>query len=36
MHVTLPAGVIDGARFHFTVSARQQPSTRIELRVLID
>ena len=36
MHVTLPAGVIDGARFHFTVSARQQPSTRIELRVLVE
>ena len=34
-HVMLPAGVMDGARFHFTVTARQHSSTRIELRVLV-
>lgn len=34
-HVTLPAGVMDGARFHFTVTQRQHSSTRIELHVLV-
>ena len=34
-HVTLPAGVISGARFHFTVTPRQHFSTRIELHVLV-
>jgi len=33
--VTLPAGVMDGARFHFTVTLRQDSSTRIELQVLV-
>lgn len=35
LHVTLPAGVLDGARFHFTVTPRQHSSTRIELHVLV-
>jgi len=34
-HITLPAGVMDGARFHFTVTQRQHSSTRIELHVLV-
>jgi hypothetical protein len=34
-HVTLPAGVMDGARFHFTVTPRQHSSTRIELHVRV-
>ena len=34
-YVTLPAGVMDGARFHFTVTQRQHSSTRIELHVLV-
>jgi len=33
--VTLPPGVADGARFQFTVTPRQNPSTRIELHVRI-
>lgn len=33
--VTLPAGVEDGARFHFTVTPRQHSSTRVELHVQI-
>lgn len=35
VQVTLPAGVGDGARFHFTVTPRHNPSTRIELHVRI-
>jgi DnaJ-class molecular chaperone len=35
LQVTLPPGVSDGACFHFTVTPRHNPSTRIELRVLI-
>jgi hypothetical protein len=35
LQVTLPRGVADGARFHFTVTPRHNPSTRIELHVLV-
>jgi hypothetical protein len=35
LQVTLPAGVGDGTRFHFTVTPRHNPSTRIELHVLV-
>ena len=35
LQVTLPAGVCDGARFHFTVTPRHNPSTRIELHILV-
>lgn len=35
LQVTLPAGICDGARFHFTVTPRHNPSTRIELHVLV-
>jgi DnaJ-class molecular chaperone len=35
VHITIPAGVEDGACFHFAVSARHDLSTRIELRVLV-
>lgn len=35
LHVTIPAGVIDGTKFHFTVTPRQHSSTRIELYVLV-
>jgi len=35
LQVTLPPGVADGARFHFTVTPRHNPSTRIELHVRI-
>ena len=33
--ISVPAGVEDGACFHFSVSARHDLSTRIELRVLV-
>lgn len=33
LQVTVPAGVSDGARFHFAVTARHNPPTRIELRI---
>lgn len=33
LQVTVPAGVLDGARFHFAVTARHNPPTRIELRI---
>ena len=33
LQVTIPAGILDGARFHFTVTPRHNPSTRIELVV---
>jgi DnaJ-class molecular chaperone len=35
VRITIPAGVEDGACFHFAVSARHDLSTRIELRVLV-
>jgi hypothetical protein len=35
VQVTIPAGVIDGDRFYFTVVPRQHTPTRIELRVLV-
>jgi len=35
VHITTPAGVEDGACFHFSVSVRHDLSTRIELRVLV-
>jgi hypothetical protein len=36
MHVTIPAGVRDGARFHFSVTLRQDlTTTRIELHVFV-
>jgi hypothetical protein len=35
LQVTLPAGVPDGARFHFTVTPRHHPPTRIELEILL-
>jgi hypothetical protein len=35
MQVIVPAGVLDGTRFTFTVTARHHPPTRIELRVLV-
>ena len=35
LSVVLPAGVIDGACFHFSVTPRHHPPTRIELRVLV-
>jgi hypothetical protein len=35
VHVTVPAGVSDGARFRFTVTPRHHPATRIELHVLV-
>ena len=33
LQVTIPAGILDGARFQFTVTPRHSPSTRIELTV---
>jgi hypothetical protein len=33
LQVTIPAGILDGARFQFTVTPRHNPSTRIELTV---
>jgi hypothetical protein len=35
LQVSLPAGVVDGAHFAFTVTARHNPPTRIELRVRV-
>jgi hypothetical protein len=35
VEVSVPAGTCDGDRFHFSVSARHDVSTRIELRVRI-
>ena len=35
LHVTIPAGVPDGARFQFSVTPRQHFTTRIELHVLV-
>jgi hypothetical protein len=36
LQVAVPAGVIDGARFLFTVAPRRSPPTRIELRVFVE
>jgi hypothetical protein len=33
VHVSVPAGVADGARFRFSVAARHDPPTRVELHV---
>jgi hypothetical protein len=33
--VTVPAGVAHGDRFHFTVTPRHNPPTRIELRISV-
>lgn len=35
VHVTVPAGVRNGARFYFTVTPRHNRSTRIELHVVV-
>lgn len=35
LQVTVPAGVLDGARFRFTLTPFHHPPTRIELRVLV-
>ena len=35
VHVTVPAGVRNGARFYFTVTPRHNRSTRIELHVAV-
>ena len=35
VHITVPAGVEDGACFHFSVSPKHDLCTRIELRVLV-
>lgn len=35
LHVRMPAGVADGDRFHFIVTPRHHPPTRIELFVAI-
>ena len=35
LEVAVPAGTIDGTRFHFTLAPRHHPQTRVELRVLV-
>jgi hypothetical protein len=35
LQVAVPAGVADGARFHFSVTPRHDLPTRVELRVLV-
>ena len=35
VHVSVPAGVSDGALFRFTVTPRHHPATRIELHVRV-
>ena len=35
LQVTIPAGILDGTRFQFTVTPRHSPSTRIELTVRV-
>jgi DnaJ-class molecular chaperone len=35
VHISVPAGIEDGACFHFSISPRHDLSTRIELRVLV-
>ncbi len=36
LRVNLPAGVMDGALFRFTVTPRHHPTTRIELRIQVN
>ena len=36
LRVSVPAGVIDGTRFHFTVTPRHHPPTRIELHIHVE
>ncbi len=36
LRVALPAGVLDGACFSFTVTPRHNPATHVELRVLVE
>jgi hypothetical protein len=35
VHVSVPAGVVDGARFRFSVATRHDPPTRVELHVAV-
>lgn len=35
LRINVPAGVLDGALFRFTVTPRHHPTTRIELRILV-
>jgi hypothetical protein len=35
VHVSVPAGVADGARFRFSVATRHDPPTRVELHVTV-
>ena len=35
LQVSVPAGVLDGTCFNFTVTPRHNPPTRVELRVLV-
>jgi len=35
LKVTVPAGVLDGTRFNFTLAPRHDPPTRVDLRVLV-
>jgi hypothetical protein len=35
LQVAVPAGVLDGTYFNFTVTPRHNPPTRVELRVLV-
>lgn len=35
LQVTVPAGVCNGARFHFMLTPRHHPPTRIELQILV-
>jgi DnaJ-class molecular chaperone len=36
VHVSVPAGVPDGALFRFTVTPRHHPATRIELQIHVE
>jgi len=35
VHISVPAGVSDGARFRFSVATRHDPPTRVELHVAV-
>jgi hypothetical protein len=35
VHVSIPAGVADGARFRFSVATRHDPPTHVELHVIV-
>ena len=35
VQVRVPAGVVDGATFGFSVTPRSQPATHVELRILV-